>query len=105
MMRVRLKADGRLVEIATLSGAKAEINIQAIMQRRLTITGSTLRARAVGEKGAIAAAVRREVWPLLESGQVKPLIYRRLPLRDAAEAHRLMESSEHIGKIVLETIE
>ena len=78
-----------------------ELDIDAVMRRRLTITGSTLRPRSVEEKGQIASALRREVWPLLESGQVKPLIYRRLPLRDAAEAHRLMESSEHIGKIVL----
>ncbi|HEV3138938.1 MAG TPA: NAD(P)H-quinone oxidoreductase, partial [Vicinamibacterales bacterium] len=96
-----LAVDGRLVEIATLSGAKAEINIHAVMQRRLTITGSTLRARAVAEKGAIAAAVRREVWPLLESGAVKPIVFKTFPLRQAADAHRLMESSGHIGKIVL----
>ncbi len=96
-----LAMDGRLVEIATLSGAKTEINIQTIMQRRLTVTGSTLRARAVAEKGAIAAAVRREVWPLLESGAVKPIVFKTFPLRQAADAHRLMESSAHIGKIVL----
>ena len=71
------------------------------MQRRLTVTGSTLRARPVPEKGAIAAAVRREVWPLLESGAVKPVVFRTFPLRQAADAHRLMESSAHIGKIVL----
>jgi len=96
-----LAVEGRLVEIATLSGVKGEVNIQTIMQRRLTITGSTLRARAVAEKGAIAAAVRREVWPLLESGAVKPIVFRTFPLRQAADAHRLMESSAHIGKIVL----
>ena len=96
-----LAVEGRLVEIATLSGPKSEINIQTIMQRRLTVTGSTLRARPVAEKGVIAAAVRREVWPLLESGAVKPIVFRTFPLRQAADAHRLMESSEHIGKIVL----
>jgi len=96
-----LAVEGRLVEIATLSGVKGEVNIQTIMQRRLTITGSTLRARAVAEKGAIAAAVRREVWPLLESGAVKPIVFRTFPLRQAADAHRLVESSAHIGKIVL----
>jgi putative PIG3 family NAD(P)H quinone oxidoreductase len=96
-----LAVDGRLVEIATLTGVKGEINIQTIMQRRLTITGSTLRARAVAEKGAVAAAVRREVWPLLESGAVKPIVFKTFPLRQAADAHRLMESSAHIGKIVL----
>ena len=99
-----LAVDGRLVEIATLSGAKTEINIQTVMQRRLTVTGSTLRARPVAEKGAIAAALRREVWPLLESGTVKPIVFKTFPLRQAADAHRLMESSAHIGKIVL-TIE
>ena len=96
-----LAVDGRLVEIATLSGVKGELNIQAVMQRRLTITGSTLRARAVAEKGAIAAAVRREVWPLLESGAVKPIVFKTFPLSRAADSHRLMESSAHIGKIVL----
>ena len=96
-----LAVEGRLVEIATLQGVKAELNIQTIMQRRLTITGSTLRARPVVEKAAIAAAVRREVWPLLESGAVKPIVFRTFPLRQAADAHRLMESSAHIGKLVL----
>jgi len=96
-----LATEGRLVEIATLQGAKAELNIQTIMQRRLTITGSTLRARPIADKGAIAAAVHRHVWPLLESGAVKPVIHATFPLRDAAEAHRVMESSAHIGKLVL----
>ncbi|HMF97600.1 MAG TPA: NAD(P)H-quinone oxidoreductase [Vicinamibacterales bacterium] len=96
-----LAVEGRLVEIATLQGVKAELNIQTIMQRRLTITGSTLRARPVAEKGAIARAVHEHVWPLLESGAVKPVVYATFPLRDAAEAHRVMESSSHIGKLVL----
>jgi len=96
-----LAVDGRLVEIATLSGVKAEMNIQTIMQRRLTVTGSTLRARPVADKGEIAAAVRAHVWPLLESGAVKPIVFKTFPLRDAAAAHALMESSAHIGKIVL----
>ena len=96
-----LAVEGRLVEIATLKGVKAEVNIQAIMQRRLTITGSTLRARPIADKGVIAAAVRHHVWPLLESGAVKPIVHATFPLRDAAGAHRLMESSAHIGKIVL----
>ena len=96
-----LAVEGRLVEIATLQGAKAELNIQTIMQRRLTITGSTLRARSVAEKGAIARAVHEQVWPLLESGAVKPIVHATFPLRDAAEAHRVMESSRHIGKLVL----
>jgi NADPH2:quinone reductase len=98
-----LALEGRLVEIATLRGVKAELNIQTVMQRRLTITGSTLRARPVADKGAIAAAVRHYVWPLLESGAVKPVVHATFPLRDAAGAHRLMESSAHIGKIVLTT--
>ena len=98
-----LGLEGRLVEIATLHGVKAELNIQTIMQRRLTITGSTLRARPVADKGAIAAALRQHVWPLLESGAVKPIVHATFPLRDAAEAHRVMESSAHIGKLLLVT--
>jgi putative PIG3 family NAD(P)H quinone oxidoreductase len=96
-----LAMNGRLVEIATLTGARTELNIQTIMQRRLTITGSTLRARSVAEKGAIASALRQQVWPLLESGQVKPIVYATFPLADAAQAHRVMESGAHIGKLVL----
>src|SRR5438128_1956661 len=95
-----LAIEGRLVEIATLRGAKAELTIPTIMQRRLTITGSTLRARSVAEKGAIARAVQANVWPLVESGAVKPIIFRTFPLASAAEAHRLLESGQHIGKLV-----
>ena len=98
-----LAVDGRLVQIGVLAGAKAEINVAVIMQKRLVVTGSTLRARPVSDKAAIAAAVREHVWPLLESGTVKPIIHATFPLRDAAGAHRLMESSAHIGKIVLVT--
>jgi putative PIG3 family NAD(P)H quinone oxidoreductase len=96
-----LSMEGRLVQIAVLGGARAEINLMTILQRRLTITGSTLRPRSVAEKGDIGAALRREVWPLVESGVVKPVVYVTFPLRQAADAHRLMESGEHIGKIVL----
>jgi NADPH:quinone reductase len=96
-----LAMEGRLVEIATQRGAKAELNIMAVMLRRLTITGSTLRARAVAEKAAIASAVHQHVWPLLESGAVKPLVHATFPLARAAEAHRMMEAGEHIGKLVL----
>ena len=96
-----LAVEGRLVEIATLQGVKAELNIQTIMQRRLTVTGSTLRARPVADKGAIATALMQQVWPLIESGAVRPLIHATFPLRDAAEAHRVMESGVHIGKLVL----
>jgi putative PIG3 family NAD(P)H quinone oxidoreductase len=96
-----LAVEGRLVEIATLQGVKAELNIQTIMQRRLTITGSTLRARSVAEKATVARAVQQHVWPLIEAGTVKPIIHATFPLRDAAEAHRVMESSTHVGKLVL----
>jgi putative PIG3 family NAD(P)H quinone oxidoreductase len=96
-----LAVDGRLVQISLLGGATAQVNMGTIMRRRLTITGSTLRQRSVAEKGALAAALKAQVWPLLESGAVKPVIHATFPLRSAADAHRLMESSTHIGKIVL----
>ena len=97
-----LAVDGRLVEIGLMGGtAKATVDLGAILRRRLTITGSTLRARGSEEKGAIASVLRREIWPLLEDGRVRPVVYRTFPLTDASAAHRLMESSEHIGKIVL----
>jgi NADPH2:quinone reductase len=98
-----LAVEGRLVQIGVLGGAKTELNVAVIMQKRLIVTGSTLRARPIADKAAIAAAVREHAWPLLESGAVKPLVYATFPLRAAAAAHRLMESSEHIGKIVLVT--
>ena len=96
-----LAFEGRLVQIATLQGAKATIDLRAIMQRRLTLTGSTLRARSVAEKSALAAAVRHHVWPLIESGRMQPLVHATWPLAQAAEAHRTMEAGEHIGKLVL----
>jgi NADPH:quinone reductase len=96
-----LALDGRIVNIAFLQGSQAEINLLPLMLKRGTLTGSTLRARTVEQKGAIAAPLRRVVWPLLEQGKVKPQIYRTFPLAAAAEAHRLMETSTHIGKIVL----
>jgi putative PIG3 family NAD(P)H quinone oxidoreductase len=96
-----LAVEGRLVVIGFMGGDTATIDFRRVLGRRLTITGSTLRPRSVEEKGQIAAALRWEVWPLLEGGRVKPLIYRTFPLADAAAAHRLMESSEHVGKIVL----
>jgi putative PIG3 family NAD(P)H quinone oxidoreductase len=98
-----LAVEGRLVQIGVLGGAKTELNVAVIMQKRLIVTGSTLRVRSIADKAAIAAAVREHAWPLLESGAVKPLVYATFPLRAAAAAHRLMESSEHIGKIVLVT--
>ncbi|MBP2298671.1 NAD(P)H-quinone oxidoreductase [Azospirillum picis] len=93
--------DGRHVSIAFLQGAKVSLNMYPVMTKRLTLTGSTLRARPVPEKGRIAAALRQQVWPLLAAGTVKPQIHATFPLEEAAEAHRLMESSTHIGKIVL----
>ena len=96
-----LAMDGRLVSIAVLNGVKATINILTMMQRRLTLTGSTLRTRPIAEKGAIAAALRQHVWPLLEAGTVSPKIHATFALREAAEAHRVMESGAHIGKLVL----
>jgi NADPH:quinone reductase len=96
-----LADDGRLVFIAYLRGPKAEINIDAVMRRRLTISGSTLRPRPVEFKAAIARNLREKIWPLIEAGRIKPEIYKTFPLEQAAEAHRLMESSQHIGKIVL----
>jgi len=96
-----LADDGRIVVIALLGGAKSEVNLSQVMRRRLTITGSTLRPRPVAFKAAIAQALRAKVWPLLESGAIKPVIAQTFPLEQAADAHRLMESSTHIGKIML----
>ena len=96
-----LALEGRLLQIAVLHGAKAEINLVRMLRQRLTITGSTLRSRTVDEKGAIATAVEKAVWPLVEAGRIRPIVYATFPLRQAAEAHRLMESGSHIGKIVL----
>ncbi len=97
-----LAEDGRLVFIATLGGKHADIDASLVMRRRLTLTGSTLRARPVAFKAALARKLHEHVWPLLESGRVKPVIHQVFPAREAAKAHELMESSEHIGKIMLE---
>jgi NADPH2:quinone reductase len=96
-----LADDGRLVFIAVLGGWKTEINITDIMRKRLTVTGSTLRPRPVAFKGAIAKNLRDKIWPLIEAGKIRPVIYKSFPLAQASEAHRLMETSQHIGKIVL----
>ena len=96
-----LNVDGRLVIIALMSGATAEVDLATLMRRRLIVTGSTLRARTVEQKTALVDAARERVWPLFETGQVRPVIHQRLPLAQAAEAHRLMESSTHIGKLLL----
>ena len=96
-----LAEDGRLVIIAVQGGVQSEFNAGLVLRRRLTITGSTLRARPVAFKGAIAQALREHVWPLLASGAVRPVIHSTFVAADAAKAHALMESSQHIGKIVL----
>jgi NADPH2:quinone reductase len=93
--------EGRIVIIAVQGGVKAEIKANMLMVKRLTLTGSTLRPRTVAQKGAVAEAVRKHVWPLLAAGRVKPIIHATFPLAEASEAHRLMESSNHVGKIVL----
>jgi NADPH2:quinone reductase len=93
--------DGRIVQIAVMNGADVEINVYRIMQKRLTLTGSTLRPRPIAFKAAIADALRKNVWPLLEAGRAKPVIDSTFPLREAAQAHARLESSAHIGKIVL----
>ncbi len=94
--------DGRLVIIAVQGGVKSDINAGEVLRRRLTITGSTLRPRPVAFKAAIAAALRERVWPLIESGRIKPVVHQVLPAARAADAHALMESGQHIGKIVLD---
>lgn len=96
-----LAVDGRLVQIAYQRGARVEIDWPTILQRRLTLSGSTLRARPVEEKGRLATELRREVWPLLARGDVRPVVFATFPLASAADAQRLMESSAHVGKIVL----
>ncbi len=96
-----LAVEGRLVQISTQSGGQVEFDFRVMMSKRLTLTGSTLRPLTVEQKGAIARAVREHVWPLLESGRVAPVIDSTFPLADAADAHRHMESSRHIGKILL----
>jgi NADPH2:quinone reductase len=97
-----LKPDGRLVNIAFLGGSKTEVDMMPVMLKRLTLTGSTLRPRDVAFKGALAAALKAKVWPLLDRGSLKPVIDTILPLERAAEAHRRMESSQHVGKIMLD---
>jgi len=96
-----LADEGRLVFIAFLRGAKTELDVNEVMRKRLTISGSTLRPRPVAFKGAVARSLREKIWPLIEAGKIKPVIYQTFPLAQASEAHKLMESSQHIGKIVL----
>ncbi len=97
-----LALEGRLVQIAFLQSSKADLDLMNVMLRRLTLTGSTLRARSVALKAEIAAHLRRDVWPLLDAGTVKPIIHATFPLEQARQAHELMESSAHLGKIMLE---
>jgi len=96
-----LADDGRIVIIAFLGGAKATLYLTDILRRRLTVTGSALRPRSVEFKGAIAKNLREKVWPLIEAGKIKAIIHKTFPLAEASKAHALMESSAHIGKIVL----
>jgi NADPH2:quinone reductase len=99
---LKLLADeGRLVFIAFLRGHKSELDINELMRRRLTLTGSTLRPRPVEYKGYLARNLREKIWPLIEAGRIRPEIYKTFALAQAADAHRLMESSQHIGKLVL----
>ncbi len=96
-----LADDGRIALIALLGGARTEVDLGQILRRRLTITGSTLRPRPVAFKAQIARELRERVWPLIEAGKIRPVIHRVFPLAHAAEAHTLMESSAHVGKIML----
>ncbi|MGB0748463.1 MAG: NAD(P)H-quinone oxidoreductase [Magnetospiraceae bacterium] len=98
-----LAPEGRLVNIAFLKGAKVEVDLMPAMLKRLTLTGSTLRARPVADKGAIAQALWARVWPMIERGDIAPVIHATFPLSDAAAAHRMMMSGDHIGKIILTT--
>ncbi len=100
-----LADDGRLAIIALLGGARAELDLGQVLRRRLTITGSTLRPRSVAFKGAVAQQLKEHVWPLLVSGKIKPVIHQIFPLAQAAQAHSLMESSLHVGKIMLQVSE
>jgi len=97
-----LADDGRIVVIALLGGAKANVDLGQVLRRRLTITGSTLRPRPVAFKAQIARELRERVWPLLAGGTIKPVIFKTFPLEQASEAHALMESSTHVGKIMLD---
>jgi NADPH:quinone reductase len=97
-----LADDGRIALIALLGGAKANVDLGQVLRRRLSISGSTLRPRPVAFKAAIAARLREQVWPLIEAGKIRPVIFQTFPLEQAAQAHALMESSAHVGKIMLQ---
>ena len=96
-----LAVDGRLVQIGLIAGARTQLDLRAVLQKRLTLTGSTLRARSVEAKGELARELEAQVWPLLAAGTVRPIVHATFPLREAADAHRLLESGRVIGKIVL----
>jgi NADPH:quinone reductase-like Zn-dependent oxidoreductase len=96
-----LKPQGRNVLIATQAGAKAEINLMQVMQKRLVLTGSTLRPRSADEKARLAAAVEKTVWPWIEAGRIRPIVDQTFPLAHVAKAHRHVESGAHVGKVVL----
>jgi NADPH2:quinone reductase len=96
-----LRLDGRLVQVGLIGGSRASLDLRAILQKRLTLTGSTLRARTPAEKGRIARELERQVWPLLDRGLVRPIVHAEFPLERAADAHRELESGRVIGKLVL----
>ena len=93
--------EARIVVIGLQGGERAEVDFGQVMRKRVTLTGSTLRPRTVAQKAVIAEGLRRQVWPLLAAGKVRPIVHATFPLAEAAAAHRLMESSAHVGKIVL----
>jgi NADPH:quinone reductase len=93
--------DARIVQIAFQQGSRIDVDLLPLMLKRLTLTGSTLRPRSTAEKASIARALEKNVWPLLSAGKCRPLIYKTFPLAEASAAHRLMETSEHTGKIIL----
>ncbi|HSV28733.1 MAG TPA: zinc-binding dehydrogenase, partial [Candidatus Omnitrophota bacterium] len=96
-----LATEGRLVNIAFMKGSTAEVNFMSVMLKRLTLTGSTLRPQSDEAKARMAASLREKVWPLIEQGRIRPVVHATFPLAKAAEAHGLMETNAHIGKIVL----
>ena len=96
-----LAVNGRLVVIGLQGGRKAELNLGALLSKRASVTATSLRARPVSEKASIVAAVREHVWPLIEGGRVRPVVDRSIPMAEAAEAHRVIEAGEHIGKVIL----
>ena len=101
-IKAAARATVALSTLPTSTGQKAEVDFMLVMLKRLTLTGSTLRIRSPAEKAAIASALKKTVWPLIEAGKVKPQLFKTFPLSEASKAHALMETSTHIGKIVLE---